>query len=263
MPHISRDNGVEIHWEDRGEGPLVVFSVMGMAFPAVFEALLTNLASDHRVAVWHPRGTGESTRAGPYDVDTDAADLAAVVEAAGPPALLLEANGLRSIRMASKHPALVHGVVVTGNNPALGTGEIEGREGLAGSKEVVGALEQLLERDYRAALRTVIGSTNPQMSKEQVRQRIDVAVKHISQEAALGRLRAQRSGHQLTDEAKDLGDRLAIVFFETPWATRPMLTRARKVLPDARIIDAADGPISRPDITADVVRDLVRHTLDA
>ena len=62
MPRLARPDGVEIHWEERGEGPLVVLATQFFGFPEVFEDLLADLAGDHRVVTYHLRGTGESTR---------------------------------------------------------------------------------------------------------------------------------------------------------------------------------------------------------
>ena len=46
----------------------------------MFDGLIDDLVTDHRVVTYDLRGSGQSTRQGPYDVDTDAADLAALIE---------------------------------------------------------------------------------------------------------------------------------------------------------------------------------------
>ena len=62
----KRADGVEVHWEERGEGPTVFFAhISWLTTPSRFEALLTDLAADHRVLTWDPRGVGQSTRRGP------------------------------------------------------------------------------------------------------------------------------------------------------------------------------------------------------
>jgi pimeloyl-ACP methyl ester carboxylesterase len=84
VPELKRDDGVEIHWEERGEGPVVFFAHAGWAsMPSTYSALLTDLAADHRVVTRDPRGVGQSTRRGPYDIDTDTDDMAALVEEVG------------------------------------------------------------------------------------------------------------------------------------------------------------------------------------
>ena len=55
----------------------------------VFGGLLADLAPDHRMVSYDLRGTGESSREGPYDIATDALDLAALIEQLGEPAVVL------------------------------------------------------------------------------------------------------------------------------------------------------------------------------
>jgi pimeloyl-ACP methyl ester carboxylesterase len=254
MPRLERPDGVELHWEERGEGPLVVVSLMFFAYPAVFEGLVADLARDHRVVTWDARGTGQSTHSGPYDLATDVGDLSALIEAAGGEAVLVEFMAPRSIRLASKHPELAAGVVVTGTAPPLGSAEFGDMEGFASSVQVIDALDKLLESDYRAALRALLESTNSQMDPDQIRARVDETEATIDHQAAVGRLRALRAVRALADEAGALGERLAVVCFETPWYTGEMVARTRELLPMAQIDEVEDGPISRPDLTARAVR---------
>ena len=53
-----------------------------------------------------------------------------------------------------------------------------------------------------------------------------------------------------------MGDRLWVIHFENPLSPCELLKSARELLPKAHIVEAEDGPISRPDITAGVVRRL-------
>src|SRR5436190_11280334 len=89
MPRLERPDGVEIHWEEAGEGPLVVLSAYWSLHPSVFAPLTGELRSDHRVVRSDDRGTGASTHAGPYDLETASGDLEAVVEAAGGSAVII------------------------------------------------------------------------------------------------------------------------------------------------------------------------------
>ena len=61
------------------------------------------------MARYDARGTGESTRAGPHDIETSAADLAAVIERAAAPAVVITVgDGLnRALRVAAQHPDLI------------------------------------------------------------------------------------------------------------------------------------------------------------
>jgi pimeloyl-ACP methyl ester carboxylesterase len=113
MATLKRPEGVEIHWEATGHGPLVVLAPNSVSHPSVYEPLIAELAGDHRVVWYDARGTGESTRQGPYDMDTDAADLAALIDATSGPAVLfglVEANNV-CLRTAAAHPQLVRAVI--------------------------------------------------------------------------------------------------------------------------------------------------------
>jgi pimeloyl-ACP methyl ester carboxylesterase len=124
VPELKRDDGVEIHWEERGEGSTVFFAHLPwLTTPRNFEALLTDLDNDHRVITWDPRGVGGSTKRGPYDTTTDADDMAALVETLGPPAVIVSADPA-SIRLAAERPELIEAVVLLGLTP-LGRGETD------------------------------------------------------------------------------------------------------------------------------------------
>jgi pimeloyl-ACP methyl ester carboxylesterase len=113
VPTVLVPDGIRLAWEQHGEGPLVVLANQFFGQRDTFAGLLADLERDHRVVTYHLRGTGESTREGPYDLDTDAGDLAAVIEAAGPPAVVVAfADGCnRAVRVAARRPELVTAVV--------------------------------------------------------------------------------------------------------------------------------------------------------
>src|SRR5436190_11452828 len=119
MPRVQRPDGVELHWDGQGEGPLVVLVPYWSGHPGVYEGLLSDLARDHRVAAFDARGTGASTRRGPYDMETDGADLEAVLETLGQGAVILSiADGAnRAVRVGALRPDLVAGVVAIGAGP--------------------------------------------------------------------------------------------------------------------------------------------------
>lgn len=160
----------------------------------------------------------------------------------------------RAIRLANRRSELARAVVIIGTGPPLGSEELRDVEGFAGSAQVIDALEQMFERDQAAATRAILENTNPMLNDEQLRARIDEATGTVEREAALGRLRALRRVNHLADEAAALGGRLYVVCFETLWYTLAMIGRARELLPEARIELVEDGAISRPDLTAAVVR---------
>src|SRR5215212_623072 len=259
MPRLERGDGVELHWEKRGEGPLVILAPYWSGHPGVFEDLLGDLARDHEVVTYDARGTGSSTGAGPYDMATDCADLEAVIDAMGSDAVLLAlADGAnRTTRVGAARPDLVAAVITLGT-PPLDRGALGGADGMIASDTVVEAFFDLLETDLRPAMRTVLRANNPQMEEEELGERVRFQVDYSPLEPTLARVRAWAQDDPL-DAARELGGRLWILAAEDtggPWLP-PRADTERliaKLLPDARMRRLEAGPLSRPDLTADMVR---------
>ncbi len=260
MPRVQRPDGIEIHWESRGEGPPVVLVSYWNVVPAVAEPLTAELSRDHRVMRYDDRGAGESTREGPYDLDTAADDLAAVIDDAADEAAVLvtTADGPhRAVRAASRHPDLVEAVVCVGG-PPISRSTFPDAEAMASSETVVDALLEMATTDYRAALRSLTTSANPQMTEQEIRERIDTQSEYATQEASLARLRAWTDADS-TEHSRALGDRLWILhapglgggWFPTGRELESIVTRT---LPEAQLEEIDNGMLSRPDQTADVVR---------
>src|SRR4051794_24842157 len=179
--------------------------------PGVFAALLSDLGRDHRIVTWDARGTGESTRTGPYDVETDSADLEAVLERVGEAAAVIGvANGCNgAVRIAGRRPDLVRSAIAFGAGPFARLG-FAGSESMIASDSVVAAFLGMLQRDYRGALRTVLSATNAQMSEGELRDRIDFQLSYCPQEAAIDRVKAWADDDP-REPAVALGDRLWIL----------------------------------------------------
>jgi pimeloyl-ACP methyl ester carboxylesterase len=257
MPRLARPDGVELHWEERGQGPLVVGAFACLAFPAVFDALLGDLASDHRVVTYDPRGCGRSTHRGPYDMATDEADFTALLEEAGRGAVVVSTGDAtnRAVRVAARRPELVRAIVSPGGNP-LGRPAFAGSEGYAASDSVIQMTVDLLSTDYRSGLRMIVSSTNPQLDEEGVRERVDEQAAYASQDVTLARLRAWIAD-AAPEESLSVGDRLWILEHPfNPWFPLDMIENTRRLLPEAHVEITEDGPLSRPDIAAGVVRRL-------
>jgi pimeloyl-ACP methyl ester carboxylesterase len=259
MPSLERPDGVEIHFEERGSGPLVVLVSYWSMHPSVFDPLTKELVGDRRVVRYDDRGTGQSTRTGPYDLDTAAADLEALVEHLGEPAVLVgTADGpARAIRVAVRQPELVPAVVAIGG-PPFGRAAFSDSDTLAASEPVVQALLSQVETDYRGGLRTLVTATNPQMSEDEVRQRVADQAEHCPVEAAAPRLHAWASDDR-RDDSLAVGNRLWVVVSEAMaggWfpAGAEMAAVVERVLPEANVVDVEDGMVSRPDLSAAVIR---------
>lgn len=256
MPIVERPGGVELSWWTLGEGPLVVIADSLFAVPKTLAGLEAELAADHTVLRYDTRGTGESTRSGPYDLGADVEDLAAVIEAAaaGPALAVGVANGsIVAVLCASRRPDLVSAVVAPTGVP-IATGRLRGPGSLSGSAQVLRALSTQLASDYRGAIRSVTSLGNPQATPEQNRERVLAQLEYCPQEAAQGRFDAWIHSDP-TDEARGLGDRLWILLNpHMPWWPVELADPVRELLPEAHVEVLEDGPISRPDLTADRVR---------
>jgi hypothetical protein len=125
-----------------------------------------------------------------------------------------------------------------------------------GSRSVLKALVTLLENDYRSGVHAFVSSGNPDLDEAAIHERVEVIVAHGSQEAAVGRIRSWIDDDP-TDAAQALGSRLVLLQHEAnPWFAGTK--RAEGLLPEARYQAIADGPMTRPDLTAAVVRELTR-----
>jgi pimeloyl-ACP methyl ester carboxylesterase len=244
-------------------GPLVVMAPWWSGHPGVYKGLLSDLASDHRVVTWDARGTGESTLTGPYDMETDCSDLEAIIEEAGDAAVVIcTADGAnRGVRVAARRPDLVAAVVALGTAPFART-HFEGSEGMIASDTVVGAFIEMLERDYRGALRSLLAATNAQMSEAELRERVGFQISYCPQEAAAGRVRAWAEDDP-TAAARETGERLwvfAAPDVAGPWLPPPQERRrlTEALIPEARIVETegSTGPVSHPELAADRIRQI-------
>jgi pimeloyl-ACP methyl ester carboxylesterase len=258
---VQRPDGAEIHWQAQGDGPLVVLVHHTLwSHPGLYANLLTDLARDHRTVVYDPRGCGRSSRHGPYALETDADDLLAVVEAAGEGAVAIAiGDGFnRTARVATARPDLVSHVVAIAPSPAafLPRVELEGSEILAASDSVMDMLMQLMATDPRAALRTMVAAVNPDLSEDELRKRLDYVADYLEAEASLER--AHLFLHDdVGAQVRMLGNRLLILYGGVdPLFEGALGARVVELYPDARIEQVEDGPVSRPELTAEWVRRL-------
>jgi len=261
MPLLARDDGIEIFWEERGSdsGPLVVVAPYCISHPSVFDPLEAELASDHRIVRYDDRGSGASTHQGPYDMETGAADLEAVLEAAGGAAVVVALADCvnRAVRVTASRPDLVEALVVPGGNPA-GRSSLEGTDAMVSSDTVVDAFMSMVETDYRGAVRSLTTAGNPQMSPDEIRERVKLQVAYWPQDAAVSRLRAWTED-DAADAGRQCGDRLWLLHSDDAgggWFPAGDEGRniARRFFPEAHVERIEDGIISRPDLTAGAVR---------
>jgi pimeloyl-ACP methyl ester carboxylesterase len=261
MASLERPDGVEIHWEAQGEGPRVLLAHHILwSYPGIYADLIADLARDHQVVVYDPRGCGRSSRRGPYDVETDAGDLLAVTETVGGIAVAIAvADGFNRVaRVATARPELISNVIALGPAAAvfLPRAELKGTEVLASSEGVIEMLLQMMSTDPRAALRTMIGAINPDLEDDELRDRVERVADYLDPEAASERAPAWL-GDDVSEQARSLGGRLWILHGGTdPMFEGALGARVVELFPKAHLEKIAEGPISRPDITAAQVRRL-------
>ena len=261
MPAVERPKDVEIHWEGHGQGPavLIVHQLL-WSYPQVYPELLADLVRDHHVVTYDPRGCGSSTRQGPYDAETDAADLAAVAEAAGGQAVTLAVGyGYNiAVRVAARRPDLISTLVTVQPAAAamLPRSELRDSGVIAGSDSVVEMLMQMMNTDPRTALRTVLAATNPDIDEDQLKERLDRVAEYISAEAAPDRAAAWLEDDP-SEHARAIGGRLWILHSEAePLFEGALAARVAELYPSSHVAQIPGGPISRPDVVAERIRRL-------
>jgi pimeloyl-ACP methyl ester carboxylesterase len=253
---LSRPDGAKIHWEQRGEGPVLYIAHNPMvSMPGNFDALLADLARDHRVVTWDPRGAGQSSGGGPYDLDTDAGDLAALVEKVGLGGVSVSLGySPAPLELVGTQPELFAAVVLAGF-PQFAPPDGDDPESLIDSGSVAAATIQMAGIDPRALLRTWMALGNPQLNEAELLERMEAQIAYCPVSAGVPRVESYLS-YDASRSCAALGDRLWMIHWENPISADRSLARLRARLPEARIVETEDGPISRPDQTAAVVREV-------
>jgi pimeloyl-ACP methyl ester carboxylesterase len=259
MPAVERPDGVEIHWEEQGRGPLVlIVHQILWSYPGVYADLIGDLVRDHRVVSYDARGCGASTRVGPYDAETDAGDLLAVTEAAGGQAVAIAVGyGYNlAVRVAAARPDAISDVLCLQPAAAamLPRSELKGTDVMAASDSVVEMLLQMMSTDPRAAIRTLLAAANPEFGEDVLRERVAQVSEYISHESTLGRTHAWLED-DTSEHARALGGRLRILHGGSePMYEGALAAHVAELYPEAHLEQLAGGPISRPDLMAEWVR---------
>jgi pimeloyl-ACP methyl ester carboxylesterase len=259
MHAVERPDGVEIRWEEQGRGPLVlIVHQILWSFPQVYAELIADLARDHRVVTYDARGCGASTRRGPYDPETDAADLLAVAEAAGGAAVAVSVGyGYNiAVRVAATRPDAITDVLCLQPAAAamLPRSELKGADVMAASDSVVQMLLQMMSTDPRAAIRTLLAAANPELDDEMLRERVAQTSQYVSHESTLARTRAWIAD-DASAQARALGGRLRILHGRPEQMYEgALVSHVAELYPEAQLEELRGGPISRPDLMAQRVR---------
>ena len=209
MPEVKASDGVALHWEERGSGPTVLLSPYWAMHPSVFDPIEAVLESEFRVLRYDERGTGQSDRVGPYDMETGVSDLRAVCEAAGPVevALCLIDSANRAVRVAGSEPELLGSVFSVGAAP-FGVGVLRDSDSLLSSETVVRTYLQQLEADYRGAIRAALAGANSTLSEDEVKDRVQAQMDYVEAEAAAVRARVWAIDAGGEEPGRAIGSRL-------------------------------------------------------
>jgi hypothetical protein len=133
---------------------------------------------------------------------------------------------------------------------------------MIGSDTVVDAFIEMLSRDYRGALRTLLTATNVQMDEAELQQRVATQWEYCRQEAAIARVREWASDDP-REETRAIGARLWIVTSPEgvagPWLpdTEELAELTRELAPEGQRIEFEGGAISRPEKAAAIIRGII------
>jgi pimeloyl-ACP methyl ester carboxylesterase len=126
VPVVQREDGAEIWWEATGpEGAPAVVLVMGLGYPAaMWFRQVPALAERYRVIVLDNRGAGHTgdVVGGPYPVELMAADVAAVIEAAGETSahvVGISMGGIIAQELALSQPAKVRSLALLATHSGI------------------------------------------------------------------------------------------------------------------------------------------------
>lgn len=260
MPELERADGVTIHYEVSGEGPLFALAGYWNWIPGVFAELRADLERDHRMLTYDLRGTGRSTRRGPYDIETDVADLGALLEEEGGAvgALAIGDSVNRIARLAARRPDLLVNPICFGA-PPVHRSALEEEDALAASETVVAAFREMVSRDYRGALRASLAATSPQLTETERKERVAAQVDYCPQEVALARLDAWTADDP-SAETRRLGSRLCVLAPSeragTIWFPGPeeLIRLTSELYPEARVVRIEEGMVSDPEGAAALIR---------
>lgn len=151
MPKLDRD-GVKIHYEVHGAGPVVLLSHGYSATSQMWAGQVEALSKDHTLVTWDMRGHGQSDYPddqGLYSEEATVGDMAAILDAVGAKTAViggLSLGGYMSLAFHKTHPERTAALLIIDTGPgfrnddaregwnknALRTAERFERDGLGG-----------------------------------------------------------------------------------------------------------------------------------
>jgi hypothetical protein len=132
--------------------------------------------------------------------------------------------------------------------------ELRHADVMGASDSVAEMLVKMMRTDQRAAVRTLLSVVNPDLSEEELRERVARVGSYVSAESTLARTEAWLRDDP-SEHSRALGDRLRVLHPETePIYEGALAARVTELFPEAVIEEVPGGPISRPELVAAWVR---------
>lgn len=253
--------------EGTGTGPTVVCLHAGVADRRSWRPIAPMLVADHRLVAWDRRGFGDTVVETPEPYD-GIADLVAVLDAFEVDRVVLVGNsmgGMLAVDAALALPDRVTGLMLVGSAPSGAPWpddppEIAPLAQVVSAADERGDLEALNRAEARYWLDGVYGDEG----------RVTGVARQLFLDMNGRALRAGDVGEQAEREAA--WPRLGALTVPVTWAegsldepgAHAVGVQARDVLPDLRL-ELVEGvahlpTLERPDVIADLVRDLVART---
>ena len=122
MPMLN-NNGVNLHYETHGSGPVLLMSHGYSATSAMWRGQIEPLSKDHTLVLWDFRGHGQSDYpADPaaYSEEATVSDMAAILDAVGAKTAIiggLSLGGYMSLAFNRVHPDRVNALLIIDTGP--------------------------------------------------------------------------------------------------------------------------------------------------
>jgi pimeloyl-ACP methyl ester carboxylesterase len=175
--HHVEARGLRFHYVTRGQAAAPpVLCLHGITQTAhSWDEVAEDLGRDFRVLCLDQRGHGDSDWApdGDYRRETQAADVAAIIEALRlPPFVLMgmSMGGINAITFTARHPDRVKALVIVDVSPEIQSRGVENIRSFIQAKDELDSFEEFVERAHQF---------NPRRSLENIRSRLSHNLKQL------------------------------------------------------------------------------------
>ena len=123
--HTLDNNGVKLHYEVHGRGPLLLLSDGFSATARMWDGQIDALSRDHTLVLWDMRGHGASdypANPAAYSEDATVADMAAILDAVGAKTAIiggLSLGGYMSLAFHLRHPERCRALLIIDTGPGF------------------------------------------------------------------------------------------------------------------------------------------------